>query len=268
MKTHGDIADDMFIRRDGMKAAMGENPKRLHGEERDRQPMTRPGVAATLREALMRAEDYVERREYAREQGEPFERDLGMEHLADVLDGTLPLRVHAHRADDIMTVFRLADEFDITDLSIEHATEGHTVADEFVSRNVPAVVGPSFSSATKYELRNITFETPGLLHDAGVTVAIQTDAPVLPQEYLDVCVGLAVREGLPTDVALDTVTSNPASILGIDDRVGTLAPATDADFVVWDGPFYELETRPQQVFVDGERVFARDEGSGHSTTAS
>ncbi len=255
MKTYGDVADRMLIREDGMKAAFGENPKRFHGDEKDRQPSTRPGVAATLRQALMEAEDYVERREKSREEGDPFGRDLGMENLARVIEGDLPLRVHAHRADDIATVFRIADEFGIDKLSIEHATEGHVLADEFVERDVPAVVGPTISSASKYELRNITFETPGILHDAGVKVAIQTDAPVLPQEHLDVCVGLAVREGLPEEVALRTVTRNPAEILGIEERVGTVEAGTDADLVVWDGPMFELDSDAEQVFVEGERVY-------------
>ncbi|SFR64840.1 amidohydrolase family protein [Halogeometricum limi] len=261
MKTYGDVADRMLVREDGMKAAMGENPKRFHGERKDRQPSTRPGVAATLRQALMEAEDYVEKRDHARENGDPFDRDLGMENLARVVEGDLPLRVHAHRADDIVTVFRIADEFGIEDLSIEHATEGHLVADEFVERDVPAVCGPSLYSGAKYELRNITFETPGILHEEGVKVAIQTDAPVVPQRYLDVCVGLAVREGLPEEAALDVVTRNPAEILGIEDRVGTLAEGTDADVVVWDGPFYQFDTTAQHVFVDGEHVFDRAEDS-------
>ena len=259
MKTHGKVADRMLIKEDGMKAAMGENPKRFHGEQKDRQPSTRPGVAATLRESFMAAEDYRERREQAREEGEPFERDLGKENLVRVLEGELPLRVHAHRSDDIMTVFRLADEFDIDRLSIEHATEGHVIADEFVERDVPAVVGPSISSASKYELRNITFETPGILHEAGVTVAIQTDAPVLPQQHLDACVGLAVNNGLPEEAALDTVTTNPAEILGVTDRVGTLEPGTDADLVVWDGPFHRFDSQSQHVVVDGSHVFDRAE---------
>jgi imidazolonepropionase-like amidohydrolase len=259
MKTYGDVADEMLIREDGMKAAMGENPKRFHGEQQNRQPSTRPGVAATLRSAFTEAEDYRDRRESAREDDDPFERDIGVENLVRVLEGDLPLRVHAHRADDIVTVFRIADEFGIDDLSIEHATEGHVVAEEFVERDVPAVVGPSFASGIKYEMRNVTFETPGLLHEAGVDVAVQTDAPVLPQKYLDVCVGLAVREGLPESAALDVVASNPADILGIADRVGTLEPGTDADVAVWDGPFYHFDTRTRHVFVDGEHVFDRAE---------
>jgi len=258
MKTHGNLADEMFLREDGMKAAMGENPKRTHGEQRDREPATRSGVAATLREALMRAEDYRDRRDHAAEEGEPFERDLGMENLERVLAGDLPLRVHAHRADDIMTVFRITEEFGIEEFSIEHATEGHLIAEEFAERDVPAVVGPSASSATKYELSNITFETPGLLHEAGVTVAIQTDAPVLPQQHLDVCVGLAVREGLPAGAALDTVTRNPAEILGIEDRVGTLEAGTDADLAVWDDRFYTFDSTARHVFVNGEHVFDRE----------
>ena len=258
MKTHGLTADEMLIREDGMKAAMGENPKRFHGEERDRQPSTRPGVAATLRSALMEAEDYVDRREHARNEGEPFERDLGMENLARVLTEGLPLRVHAHRSDDIMTVFRIAEEFGIESLSIEHATEGHLIAEEFAERDVPAIVGPSLYSGAKYELRNITFETPAILREAGVKVAIQTDAPVLPQQHLDVCVGLAVREGFPESEALEAVTRYPAEILGIDDRVGTLAVGTDADVAVWDGVFYESDSRTRHVFVDGEHVFDRE----------
>ena len=258
MKTHGNLADEMFLREDGMKAAMGENPKRVHGEEHDREPATRSGVAATLRAALMRAEDYEKRRDHAAEAGDSFERDLGMEHLARVLDGDLPLRVHAHRADDIMTVFRITEEFGIEEFSIEHATEGHLIAEEFAERDVPAVVGPSASSATKYELSNITFETPGLLHEAGVTVAIQTDAPVLPQQHLDVCVGLAVREGLPAGAALDTVTRNPAEILVIEDRVGTLEAGTDADLAVWDDRFYTFDSTARHVFVNGEHVFDRE----------
>ncbi|MFT4963437.1 MAG: imidazolonepropionase-like amidohydrolase, partial [Halobacteriales archaeon] len=165
MKTYGKVADEMLIAEDGMKGAMGENPKRFHGEEERRQPSTRPGVAATLRQTLMDAEDYRDRKEQAEEAGESFERDIGMENMVRVLDGDLPLRVHAHRSDDIMTVFRIAEEFDLVDtLSIEHATEGHLIAEEFAKRDVPAVVGPSISAATKYELRNITFDTPGILH--------------------------------------------------------------------------------------------------------
>ena len=262
MKTSGGLADEMLIREDGMKAAFGENPKRVHGKEKDRQPQTRPGVAATLRQALMDAEDYLARREHASEEGEPFERDLGMENLSRVIEGELPLRVHAHRADDIVTVFRIAEEFGIDGLSIEHATEGHLIAEEFAKRDVPAVVGPSLYSGAKYELSNITFETAGILHDAGVQVAIQTDAPILPQEYLNVCVGLAVREGLPEEAALSTVTRNPAEILGIVDRVGTLEPGTDADLVVWNGEPFSLSTKPEHVFVDGERVAGTGEMEG------
>jgi len=260
VKTYGDTADEMLIREDGMKAAMGENPKRFHGDQEGRQPSTRPGVAATLREKFMEAEDYRDRKQNT-EGDESFERDLGMENLVRVLDGELPLRVHAHRADDIRTVFRIADEFGIENLSIEHATEGHVLADAFAERDVPAVVGPSLSAASKYELRNITFETPGILHDAGVKVAIQTDAPILPQQHLDVCVGLAVREGLPKEAALDSVTTNAAEILGIEDRVGTLAVGTDADIAVWDGEFWQVDTKTQHVFVDGEHVFDREADS-------
>jgi len=254
MKTVGTTADEMLLNEEGMKAALGENPKRTHGIENDREPSTRPGIAAMLRQELMRAEDYLDRRKYAAERNEPFERDLGLENLARVLEGDLALRVHAHRSDDIMTMFRIADEFSIDRLSIEHATEGDVIADEFVARDIPAIVGPGLVSAQKYELSNISFETAVTLHDAGVKVALQTDAPVTPQHFLDVSAGLAIREGLDPETALRAVTRNPAEILGIDHHVGTIEPGTDADLVVWDRPFYQVETAARRVFVDGKDV--------------
>jgi imidazolonepropionase-like amidohydrolase len=153
-----------------------------------------------------------------------------------------------------MTMFRIADEFSIDRLSIEHATEGDVIADEFVARDIPAIVGPGLVSAQQYELSNISFETAVTLHDAGVKVAIQTDAPVTPQHFLDVSAGLAIREGLDPETALRAVTRNPAEILGIDHRVGTIEPGTDADLVVWDRPFYQVETAARRVFVDGKDV--------------
>lgn len=254
MKTLGATADEMKLNEEGMKAALGENPKRTHGIENGREPSTRPGVAAMLRQELLRAEDYRERRTRADERNEAFERDLGLENLVRVLDGDLALRVHAHRSDDIMTAFRIADEFGIEQLSIEHATEGNLVAEEFVARDVPAIVGPGLVTARKYELSNISFETAAELHDAGVKIALQTDAPVTPQHYLDVSAGLAIREGLDREAALRAVTRNPAEILGIDHRVGTLEPGTDADLVVWDGPFYQIDTAAQSVFIDGNLI--------------
>ncbi|MFP8890518.1 amidohydrolase family protein [Natrialbaceae archaeon A-CW2] len=254
MKTAGTTVESMRLDEEGMKAALGENPKRIHGTEQGREPSTRPGIAAVLRREFTRAEDYRDRRLSADDREVPFERDLGLENLVRVLEGELALRVHAHRADDILTAFRIADEFGIDRLSIEHATEGHLIAEEFASRNVPAIVGPGLVTARKYELSNITFETAARLDEAGVKVALQTDAPVTPQHYLDISAGLAIRGGLDPEAALHAVTRNPAEILGIDDRVGTLSSGTDADLVVWDGPFYEATTCSQHVFIDGTRI--------------
>lgn len=255
MKTYGKVIDQMVVKEPaGLKIAFGENPKRVYGEQK-KMPATRMATAALLREALVNAQNYKAKLEKSHQNSDkPVERDLKMEILCDVLDKKLPLRAHAHRADDIMTAVRIAKEFDVN-IVIEHCTEGHLIADELAELGIPAVVGPSFSSRSKVELKNLSFITPGILSAKGVKVAIMTDHPVIPIQYLPVCAALAVREGMKEEDALAAITINAAEILGIADRLGSLERGKDADVVVWNGHPLDIKSKPCCVVVNGEIVY-------------
>ncbi len=231
------------------KAAFGQNPKKND----KKYPSTRMGVAALLREALTKAADYEVHKKLEIKKRGHVEKGVRREALLQVIHGESPLRAHAHYAHDIMTAFRVAEEFGLT-LVIDHATEGHKIAGEFAKRKVPAVVGPTMGTSTKPETRDKTFKTPGVLAAAGVTVAITTDHPVTHLEYLRVCAALAEREGMPRADAMKAITLNPAKIIGIDDRVGSLKKGKDADVVVWKGHPFELSSTVERVFVQGEEV--------------
>ncbi len=259
IKTTGKVVDKMVLRDPaGLKAAFGENPKRVYGEEK-KMPMTRMGTAALMRESFVKAQNYMEGLAKGKEDPEEMpERDLKLEVLGQVLRKEIPLRAHAHRADDIMTAVRIAREFDL-DLVIEHCTEGHKVAEELAEAGIPAVVGPSLSNRAKVELKDISFKTPGVLAEAGVKVALMTDHPVTPVQYLPICAGLAVREGMSQEDALKALTVNAAEILGVENRVGSLAPGKDADVVIWSGNPIEVMSRPLWVMIDGKVVFQAEE---------
>ncbi len=233
----------------GMKAAMGENPKRTHGQGAHRRPASRPGVAAVLREALERARRYASQPPTGVKDWDPK-----LEALAMVVRGDLPLRVHCHRADDIVTAHRVASEFGIRWV-IDHGTEAHLILDHVTRWDVPAVIGPSFSTASKAELRGKTFRTPGLLARAGVATAIASDHPVVPARYLALYAGIAVREGMPEDLALAAVTRVPARIVGVGDRVGTVEVGKEADLVLWNAhPLREIGATPLKVWAAGRLV--------------
>ncbi len=255
MKTYGKVIDHMVVKEPaGLKIAFGENPKRVYGEQK-KMPATRMATAALLREALVNAQNYkVKLEKSSPDKDKTVERDLKMEVLCDVLDKKLRLRAHAHRADDIMTAVRIAKEFDV-DMVIEHCTEGHLIADELAELDIPAVVGPSFSSRSKVELKNLSFITPGILAAKGVKVAIMTDHPVIPIQYLPVCAALAVREGMKEEDALAAITINAAEILGIADRLGSLEKGKDADVVVWNGHPLDIKSKPSCVVINGEIVY-------------
>ncbi|PPK70486.1 amidohydrolase [Actinokineospora auranticolor] len=267
VKAWGRTADEMLVRAPiSVKSALGENPKRNYGE-RNVMPATRLGVAAVIREALTKAQDYRARRDRARENGEPFDRDLADETLARVLDGEIPWCQHAHRADDIATAIRLADEFGYR-LVLNHGTEAHLIADLIAERDIPVVVGPLFVSRLKVELRNRTLRTPGILARAGVRIAITTDHPVVPINFLVHQVTLAVKEGLDEETGLRSITTNPAEMMGIGDRVGALAPGLDADVVLWSGDPLDVMSRATRVFVNGRSVYRFDEQTGFGVTES
>ncbi|MHB8918827.1 MAG: amidohydrolase, partial [Desulfocucumaceae bacterium] len=229
MKTWGGSLEEMVLKAPvGLKAALGENPKRNYGGQK-KAPMTRMASAALLREALAKAGDYIRKVAAAGEgKGDPPDRDLKMESLARVLSGEIPLRLHAHRADDIMTALRIAGEFKIR-LVVEHCTEGYKVAGELAKNGVMAVVGPVIGNRAKVELSGISLGTAKVLSDAGVQFAIMTDHPVVPIQYLGISAGLAARGGLETGKALRAVTSEAAKLLGLDHRIGSLEPGKDAD---------------------------------------
>ncbi|MGK5531327.1 amidohydrolase [Streptomyces sp. URMC 129] len=260
VKCWGRSVDEMLIRQPvSVKSALGENPKRFYGD-RKLLPATRQGVAAVIRDAFTRAQDYRAKREHAAAARTPFDRDPGLEVLVRVLDGELPWCQHTHRADDIATALRLADEFGYR-LVINHATEAHLLADEIARRDVPVITGPLFTTRSKVELRGRTLAGPGILARAGVKVAITTDHPVVPVHFLVHQVTLSVKEGLDRAEALRTITLNPAEIMGLDDRIGALRPGLDGDVVLWSGDPLDVMSRALRVFIEGREVYTYDTGA-------
>jgi imidazolonepropionase-like amidohydrolase len=261
----GLTVDDMVLRSPaGMKSALGENPKRVLGERRVN-PSSRLGTAAAIRAALIDTLNYLEKEkdqeEESAERVRPaHSRDLKHEALARVLRGEIPWRQHCHRADDIATALRLADEFGY-DLVIDHGTEGYLIAGKIAAAGVPVVTGPLITARSKVELRNRTMANPGLLAAAGVTVAIATDHPVVPVHLLIVQAALAVREGLDRETALRAVTINPARIMRVADRIGSLVPGKDADVTIWSGDPLDIMSRVESAYIGGREVYRYDRAS-------
>lgn len=257
IKTVGMRIDDMIIKNPlAMKCAFGENPKRVYHAQK-KLPTTRMGTAAVMREALLKAKRYMEAIERAGDDASKLPTlDMQSEALLPVLRKEIPLKAHAHRVDDIFTSIRIAREFDCN-ITLEHCTEGHLIADYIKEENLPAVVGPSFGHRSKFELQNKTFETPGVLDRAGVTVAISTDSPVVPLSSLPLMAGMAVASGMDEMAALRAITINPAKIMGIDNRVGSLEAGKDADIVIFDGHPFEIAGKTWLVLIDGKVVHAQ-----------
>jgi imidazolonepropionase-like amidohydrolase len=259
LKCWGRTVDAMVLREpSGMKSALGENPKRVYGD-RKKTPSTRLGTAAVLREAFTQAGNYMAKWADP-EPGRPPERDLKLEALARVLRREIPWRQHCHRADDIATAIRIADEFGY-DLVIDHGTEAHLLADLIAARGTPVIIGPLFTSRSKVEVRNRSLANPGRLAAAGVTIAITTDHPVVPIHFLIHQATLAVKEGLDRDTAMRAVTINPARIAGIDDRLGSIEPGKDADLCIWTGDPLDVMSRVERAFIDGREIYRYD-GTG------
>lgn len=253
IKTVGKRVDDMVIKDPiAMKVAFGENPKRCYKEKGN---MTRMQTAANLREALYKAKEYAAQMEEGEQDiAKKPKFDAKLLALIPVIKKELPLKVHAHRADDIFTAIRICKELDVR-YTLEHCTEGHLIVDELVKEGVVANVGPSLSDKSKFELKNLSFETPAALTKAGIKTAIITDAPVIPLQYLPLCASLAMKAGLSELEALKAITINPAEISGIADRVGSLEIGKDADFVVMDRPFYDTHALVAYTVIDGNIVF-------------
>ena len=239
----------------GMKCAFGENPKRCYRDKCDSARMT---TAAKLRQTLFEARDYLLRKQAA---GDDIAKqpkfDMKLEALIPVLKRELPLKAHAHRSDDIMTAIRIAKEFDLR-ITIEHCTEGHLIVEALQAAGVPVAVGPTLGNASKLELLNKSWTTPGILAAAGIPVSIITDSPVIPQQYLSLCAGLAVKAGMDPFQALQAITINPARHVGVADRVGSLEPGKDADVVLTDGDPLVSDTVVRYVVVDGRILIGHD----------
>ena len=251
-KTAGHCVDDMIVKNPiAMKCAFGENPKRCY---KDVNNYARMSTASKLREMLFKTRDYMARKAAAGD--DPLKKpafDMKLEAMIPVLEKKIPLKAHAHQANDILTAIRIAKEFDI-DMTLEHCTEGHLIVDEMVKAGFPCAVGPSFGHASKVELQNKTWETPGILAAAGCQVSIITDAPVTPQQYLPICAGFAVKAGMDPYEALKAITINPAKHLGVADRVGSLEVGKDGDVVVYDGSPFEISSQLKLVVLNGERI--------------
>ncbi len=263
LKCWGRTVDEMLLREpSGLKSALGENPKRVYGE-RQKMPSTRLGTAAVIRGAFVEAANYLRRLDSEQQKPEadrkPVDRDLKLEALGKVLQRDIPWRQHCHRADDIATAMRIAEEFGY-DLVIDHGTEAHLLADIIAARGIPVVIGPLFTSRSKVELRNRSIANPGRLARAGVTIAITTDHPVVPINFLVHQASLAVKEGLDRHTALRALTINPARIIGIDDRLGTIEAGKDADLVIWSGDPLDVLSRVERSLIGGVEVYSYSDG--------
>lgn len=254
IKTHGIAIDEMIIKAPiAMKVAFGENPKRIY-KSKNKMPMTRMATAALLRDTLVEAQNYLAKKKRAEEKGEYFDKKLKYEALIPVLERKIPLKAHAHRADDILTSIRIAKEFDLK-LTIEHCTEGHLITDYVKKSGYDVIAGPSLSFNSKIEVKNKSFKTSVELIKAGVKTAIMTDHPVIPIEQLPLAVAFAMREGLNFNEALRTVTIDAAEIVGIADRVGSIEVGKDGDLVILSGSPFELSTKTLYTIINGEVVY-------------
>lgn len=252
IKLAGKRVDDMIIKNPlAMKVAFGENPKGCYGQRGGKSPITRMATAALLREILFKARNYLA----AKEAGKEPNFDMKLEAMIPVIKKEIPLKAHAHRADDIFTAIRIAKEFDVN-LTLDHCTDGELIKDELATEGYPAFVGPSFGKKSKIELANKSFTTPGVLQKAGVPISIITDAPVIPLEHLPMCAGFAVSAGLDYEQGWRAITVNPANQTGIGDRVGSLEVGKDGDVVIWqDDPLKTIGTAAYLTVVNGKVVY-------------
>ncbi|MBD5492262.1 MAG: amidohydrolase [Lachnospiraceae bacterium] len=252
VKTHGRCIDHMIVKAPAaMKVAFGENPK-VNYSGQNKSPATRMAIAAMLREELTKAVAYQKKRE--KEEGEV---DFRYECWLPVLRGEIPLKAHAHRADDILTAVRIAKEFHLR-MTLDHCSEGHLIMEELKEAGFPAIVGPDMASRNKIEVQNMAFKTAGLLSGHGILTAITTDHPVSKIQFLPICAGLAVKAGMSPEEGLRSITINAAKICGVEERVGSLAPGKDADIAVFTGNPMEVFTRTCYTIIEGEVVHRAD----------
>lgn len=255
IKTYGERVDDMILMEPAaMKIAFGENPKRVYSAK-NTSPSTRMATAAEIRNILFKAKDYFEKKQSDKAEDRP-KFDFQLEALMPVFEKKIPLKAHAHRVDDIYTALRIAKEFDLN-LTLDHVTEGHLMVSDLKKEKVQCIVGPSFGTRTKVELEHKSFETAKVLVEAGVEVAIMTDHPVIPIEHLNLAAAYCVKVGMDHYEALKALTINPAKILQVEDRIGSLAVGKDADMVLWNDDPLNVQSEVLWAMIDGEIVYQK-----------
>jgi len=244
IKTHGKNVEKMLVKKyAGLKLALGENPKKMHSHGAE--SITRMGIMGMLRETFLKAKYDLTEVEKKLPRYKP---------IIHALNGDIPVRIHAHRADDILSAIRFAEEFEL-DLRIEHCTEGHLIAEELEEKNLKVSIGPTMTRRSKIELRNKSWNVYSALAEKGVEISITTDHPYVPIQYLNVTASLAIREGLDEKTALEGITINPAKNLGVDDRVGSIEVGKDADVVLWNYPVFDYRAKPIMTIIDGTIVY-------------
>ncbi len=254
VKTKGRCIDEMIVKAPAaMKIAFGENPK-VNFSGQNTSPATRMAIAGMLREELFRAKAYQKKRKTDKN----YEKDFRYECWLPVLEGEIPLKAHAHRADDILTAIRIAKEFGLS-MTIDHCSEGHLIAQEIKESGFPAIVGPDMASRNKIEVQNMAFKTVGILNDAGINTAITTDHPVSMIQFLPICAGLAVKSGLDREEGLKSITIHAAQICGVADRVGSLEVGKDGDIAIYDGNPMEVFTKTLYTIIEGKIVYHKED---------
>lgn len=257
IKTSGRNIDEMVVLEPAaMKIALGENPKTNYGNN-NLMPSTRMSIGSMLREELFEAQQYVAQRKASDESGNVFDVDFRKECWIPVFEKKIPLKVHVHRTDDILTAIRIAKLFDLN-ITLDHCTEGHLIAQEIKNSGYPAIVGPSLASRNKIEVQYMDFKTSGLLYKAGVKVAITTDHPVSLIQSLPLCAGLAAKEGLGVEEGLKAITINAAEICNVSSRVGSLEVGKDADIAIYNGNPMETFTKCLYTIINGKIVYKAD----------
>ena len=249
------VSDEMILRNpSGMKITYGDMPRRVYGQTQKKTPSTRMGVAGILREWLQKTQNYMKKKELAKDDPKKMpDRDLKLEALESVLRGEIPLLAHAHRADDIASAVRAAEEFGVK-VVWHHATEGHRIAEWIARKGIPAVHGPAMRKGS-WETREMDFKTGKVLHDAGVKLAVTINAYSQAIRLLPLDAAFYVKNGLPKDVALKAITINPAEILGVADRVGSIEKGKDADLRILSGDPLDIKTKVEMVLVDGKVLY-------------
>ena len=254
LKTRGRRVDDLIVKAPAaMKVAFGENPK-VNYSGQGQSPSTRMAIAGMLRKELFRAKQYAEKKRAAESRGDDFEEDFTLECWLPVLRREIPLKAHVHRVDDIFTAIRIAREFDLK-MTLDHCSEGHLIAEELAREGYPAIVGPDFASRSKIEVQNVAFKTVGILNRAGLMTAVTTDHPVSLIQSLPLCVGMAVKDGLPMEEGYKAMTIYAATICGVEERIGRLEPGKDADIAIFNGNPMEVFTETLYTIINGEIAY-------------